>query len=116
MKAQDDTMKKLVMLIVGLLVIQMLVGTMVAGAAPGVPCSGPGCGTGGYLHDPGPAYYPYQGLLPTGMYLGMGQPSQVYYRYTYCKYPAYQPYVPAFHWWEYPYYPGCGTYWDRLVR
>jgi len=109
MKAQDDTMKKLVILIVGLLVIQMLVGTMVAGAAPGAPCPGPSCGTDGYAHYPNPAYFPYQGL-------SSGYSPPVYYKYTYCSGPGYQPYVPAFHWWEYPYYPGCGTYWDRLVR
>jgi hypothetical protein len=116
MKAQDDTMKKLVILIVGLLVIQVLVGTMVASAAPGIPCPGPGCGGSGYLRDPGLAYYPYQGLLPVVTHLGMGQPSQVYYRYNYLKYPAFKPYVPAFYWWEYPYYPGGGTRLDNMFR
>ena len=49
-------------------------------------------------------------------HLGMGQPSQVYYRYNYLKYPAFKPYVPAFYWWEYPYYPGGGTRLDNMFR
>jgi hypothetical protein len=111
MKAQDDTMKKLAILIVGLLVMHMLVGTLVTSAAPGVPCLGSTCGGGGYLRNPGPTYYPYGGL-----YQGMSQSPPLYYFYNYCEYPAYQPYVPAFYWWEYPYYPGCGTGMGCCVR
>ena len=106
MKAQDSHMKKLVILVVGLLLIQMLIGFTVADAAPVAQCPSPGCGSGGYGYNPYPGYFPYGGLYT-------GHASQVYYKYEYCSAVVYQPYVPAFYWWEYPYYPSCGTCWDR---
>ncbi len=102
-------MKKLIILISGLLIAQLLIGTMTAVAAPVAPCPGPTCGFGGYGHHPYPAYFPYQGLYN-------GYSSAWYYQYTYCAYTGYQSYVPAYYWWEYPYYPGCGTGWDRCRR
>ena len=102
-------MKKLVILIAGLLIVQVLIGTMVAGAAPATGCSSPGCGFGGYDFPPHPAYFPFQGLYN-------GYSSAWYYVYTYCAHTGYQLYVPAYHWWEYPYYPGCGTSWGRCLR
>lgn len=102
-------MKKLAILIVGLLVVQVLIGVMVASAAaPPMPCPGSMCEVGAPVGYTG--YFPYQ-----GMYTGFSSPP-LYYKYTYCNQPEYQPYVPAFHWWEYPYYPGCGTYWDQVHR
>jgi len=102
-------MKKLVILIAGLLIAQLLIGTMVAGAAPVAQCPSPSCGVGGGYGSPYPGYFPYQGLYN-------GYSSAWYYQYTYCTYTSYQPYVPAYHWWEYPYYPGCGTGLDWCRR
>jgi hypothetical protein len=102
-------MKKLVILVVGLLVIQMLVGSLSASAAPAAQCPGTGCGPVGFNPGRHPGYFPYHGLYS-------GFSSHWYYRYTYCQYPAYAPYVPAFYWWDYPYYPGCGPYWGKFVK
>ena len=109
MKVKDEAMKKLIFLASGLLIAQLLIGTMTAAAAPAAQCPSPSCGVGGYGYYPYPAYFPYQGLYS-------GRSSAWYYRYTYCAYTGYQPYVPAYYWWEYPYYPGCGTGWDRCTR
>ena len=95
-------MKKLIILIAGLLITGLLVGTMVASAAPVDQYPGPSCGIGGYGYYPYPTYFPYQGLYN-------GYSSAWYYKYTFCSSTGYQPYVPAYHWWELPYYPGCGT-------
>jgi len=103
-------MKKLVILIVGLLIVQALAGTLVASAAaPPMSCPGSTCGRmggpGGYT-----GYFPYH-----GMYNGFSSPP-LYFQYSYCTQSGYQPYVPAFYWWEFPYYPGCGTCWDQWHR
>jgi len=108
-------MKRLVILIVGLLIVQALAGTLVASAgAPPMPCPGSNCGgmggPMGYTPVGYTGYFPYQGMSN-----GFSSPP-LYFRYTYCTQSEYQPYVPAFYWWEFPYYPGCGTCWDQWHR